>query len=67
MTAAPTQFYLNDLECPIYVLVLRRPGAAEAHHGRQRAIWSEYSDTEALDGNQSAVIVRPSWASEPAA
>jgi len=52
MTAAPTQLYLNDLECLTYVLVLRRPGAAEALH-RQRAIWSEYSDTEALDGNQS--------------
>jgi hypothetical protein len=58
--------YLNDPECLIMLFDLRQPGAAEALH-KQRAVWAQYSDIEALDGDCFALVVRPGWVSEAAA
>lgn len=50
----------------IVVFDLREPdGPAELH--RQRAALAEYADIEALDVDHFALIIRPGWASEPAA
>jgi hypothetical protein len=66
VTLAPSALYLNDPECLLVVFDLRQAGAAEALH-RLRAAWVEYSDVETLDEEHFALIMRPGWASEPAA
>ena len=66
MTLAPKPLYLNHPECLLVLFDLREPsGPLELH--RQRAAWAEYSDIEALDEHHFALILRPGWASEPAA
>ena len=63
---APQTLYLDNPEDLIVTFDLRRPGSAAALH-RQRARWTQYSDLEALDGDQFALVVRPGWVSEEAA
>jgi len=63
---APDPFYLTHPECLISVFDLRERGSAEAHH-KQRAIWAEYSDVEALDEDHFVLIRRPGWVSKAAA
>jgi hypothetical protein len=60
------ELYLNHPECLISVFDLRLAGAAAALH-RQRARWTEYSDLEALDEDQFALVVRLDWVTEAVA
>jgi hypothetical protein len=63
---APDVLYLNHPECLVMIFDVREPAAAAALH-RQRVRWAEYSEVESLDEDHFALIVRPGWASEPAA
>jgi hypothetical protein len=62
---APDPFYMTHPECLISVFDLRECGGAEALH-KQRAIWVEHSDLEALDEDHLVLVVRPGWVSEAA-
>jgi len=66
MTLATDALYLNDPEYLLSVFDLRYPeGLATLH--RLRDVHAEYSEIEALDEDHFVLIVRPGWASEPAA
>jgi hypothetical protein len=45
---------------------LRIPGAAERLH-RERAVWQEHSDIEALDSDHFILIIRVGWRTRLAA
>lgn len=66
MMIAPDPLYSNHPECLVVLFDLSHPnGPAELHH--HRAALAEYADIEALTEDVFALIVRPGWASEPAA
>jgi hypothetical protein len=58
--------YLSDPEFLLVVFDLREPDGAASLH-RQHAALAAYSDIETLDEDHFILIVRPGWASEPAA
>jgi hypothetical protein len=58
--------YPSHPECLVVIFDLRHPnGSAELHH--HRAALAEHADIEALIEDVFALIIRPGWASEPAA
>jgi hypothetical protein len=66
MRSAPRPVYLNDPECLVVIFDLANPDGPAALD-RQRDAIAGYTSVEALDENRVALIVRPGWASEPAA
>ena len=58
--------YLSDPECLLSVFDLRYPDGAAMLH-KLRAIHAEYAEIEPLDEDHFALVVRPGWASRPAA
>jgi hypothetical protein len=58
--------YPDHCKCLIVLFDLREPsGTTELH--RQRAVWAEYSDIEALDEHHFVLLIRPGSALEAAA
>ena len=57
MRSAPKTLYPSSSECMVVLFDLRLPGAAERLH-RERAVWQEQSDIEALDKDHFVLIVQ---------
>ena len=66
MTLAPDALYLNDPECPVSIVDLPEPGAAQMR-SQERALWPRHTEVEILNEVDAAVIRQPGWVSEPAA
>jgi hypothetical protein len=66
MTLALDRLYPSHPECLVVLFDLSHPnGPAELH--RHRAALAEHADIESLTEDVFALIIRPGWASEPAA
>jgi hypothetical protein len=56
---APSCEFYPEVETEVRILFdLRIPGSAELIH-RQRALWQERSDIEALDEDHFILVIRP--------
>jgi hypothetical protein len=64
MGAPNCEFYPQSKVDVRVLFDLRIPGAAQGLH-RERALWQERSDIEAVDEDHFALTVRPGWVSEP--
>jgi hypothetical protein len=66
MVAPRCEFY-PEVETEVRILFdLRIPGSAERIH-RERALWQERSDIEALDEDHFILVIRPGAAVQGAA
>jgi len=66
MTAPSSEFYRSEWIETWALFDLRNPSAVDQLH-RDRAVWQEEADLEALDEDHFVLIVRSAWVSEQAA
>lgn len=66
MKFAPKSVYPKPTKTIVVIFDLRLPGSADRLH-RERSVWGEHSDIEALDQHHYVLTVRPGGARELAA
>jgi hypothetical protein len=66
MRSAPKALYPSSSQCIVVLFDLRLPGTTD-RLAREREAWQAQSDTEALDENHFALLVRPGGARRLAA